>query len=225
MYTILYKKHFCVFFYIILFVFLTQNSLAYTPKVGDFLFQDLNCGTLCEAITDVTYGYDKTQISHVAMIVSVAKNIEVIEASGKNVHVISLQDFLKRSIDKRGRPRVLVGRLKKELADLIPKAINYALSWKGLPYNDSFKSDNKFHTFYCSQLIYDAFMLANNNKPIFAINHMTFRRNGKTLPAWKHYFHKIHFPIPEGVVGTNPGILSRSHSLKIIYSYGELRHI
>lgn len=215
MHLILSKKYCYIF--IIFFIFSVRDCIAYNPKIGDLLFQDLNCGTLCDAITDVTYGYKKTKISHVAMIVSTAKQVLVIEATAKNnVHVTSLQNFLKHS------SIVLVGRLKTEFTSLIPKAVTLALSWQGLPYNKSFKTANKFRTFYCSQLIYDAFMLANNNKPIFAVHRMTFKKNNKFLPAWKNYFQKIRYTIPEGMIGTNPGILSRSYNIKIIYSYGQL---
>lgn len=211
-----------LFLFLILFC-ICQLSYAYRPEIGDLYFQDLNCGQLCDAITDVTYGVDHTEVSHVAMLIQAGKNPEVIEAIGNNVHITSLNIFLNRSLDQNHKPRVLVARLKKPYQNLIPQAIKNAEKWLGKPYNESFTPNNHFESFYCSELIDDAFMLSNNHHPIFEKNIMTFKKNGKTLPAWQAYFQSIHQPIPEGQVGTNPGMLSRAPVLSVIYWYGTLR--
>ncbi|MCF6807706.1 hypothetical protein L3V79_04800 [Thiotrichales bacterium 19S9-12] len=215
------KKAQHLFLFILINFCLVNIASAYIPKAGDLLFQDLNCGVLCNAITDVTYGYHQMQISHVAMVINNKKPIKVIEAIGQNVHLTSLNDFLERSLDKKGKPLVIVGRLKLKYQPLIPKAIEIAKNWQGLPYNDDFTPNNHFQSFYCSQLIYDAFMLANNNEPIFKQHQMTFKQSEKFLPAWKDYFKEIKKPIPEGELGTNPGMLSRSKNIEIIYSYSD----
>ncbi|MDC0535244.1 YiiX/YebB-like N1pC/P60 family cysteine hydrolase [Francisellaceae bacterium] len=196
----------------------------YQPKVGDLLFQDLNCGALCNAITGVTKGYDNSYISHVGMVISAEPKVEVIEAIGDDVHVVSLQQFLDASVNKQGEPRVIVGRLMPEYQHLVPGAVKYALSKIGMPYNETFKPDNDGKTFYCSQLIYDAFKSADDGKPIFKTNKMTFEADGKILSAWKNYFHNLNVKVPEGEVGTNPGMLSRSNIIKIIYNYGGVRY-
>ncbi|MCF6766714.1 hypothetical protein L3V82_13160 [Thiotrichales bacterium 19S3-7] len=204
---------------------LSESAFSYTPKIGDLYFQDLNCGQLCDAITDVTYGIHHTQISHVAMLVQLGKTPYVIEAIADDVHLTSLTQFLKRSVDKNNQPRVLVARLKPPYTKLINQAITNAKLWLGKPYNKDFSPTNHFNKFYCSQLIYDAFLLANNHQPIFKENSMTFKQNGKTLPAWVSYFQSINKPIPQGEKGTNPGMLSRSDKLAIVYQYGNLRKI
>ncbi|TNF67771.1 MAG: hypothetical protein EP298_06770 [Gammaproteobacteria bacterium] len=208
-----------------LLLFIYQIGFTYTPKVGDLYFQDLNCGKLCNAITDVTYGIDNTQISHVAMLIEAGKTPYVIEAIGENVHLTSLQAFLNRSVDSSGKPRVIVMRLKPPYNKLIAKATTQAKKWLNKPYNSDFNPNNHFNEFYCSQLIYDAFLIANNNKPIFKENTMTFKHNGQTLPAWVNYFNSINKPIPEGKKGTNPGMMSRSDKLEVVYQYGSLRSI
>lgn len=198
---------------------------AYQPKVGDLYFQDLNCGELCDAITTSTYGYDNTQVSHVAMLVKAGQHPEVIEATSPTVQQIPLQDFLMRSVDVNGHPRVMVGRLKPQFQPLIPQAVEIAQQWLGLPYNHDFRYHNHQQSFYCSQLVYEAFMDANHGKPIFPLNTMTFKVNGQMLPAWKNYFEQIGEPIPEGHKGTNPGMMSRDDNIEIIYFYGDLRKI
>ncbi len=221
------KSHFSLVAIIaIIFLILSNQAYSYQPQKGDLLFQDLNCGTLCNAITTVTYGYHNTQISHVAMIISTGKNPQVIEAIGDDVHLTALSTFLLRSRDPSGNARVLVGRLKPQYQPLIPEAIKIALKWQGLPYNATFNPDNQFKTFYCSELIYDTFMLANNGKPIFKLNMMTFKQNGKFLPEWVQYFKAQKAHIPEGKSGTNPGMMSRSKAIDIIYSYSnEMRKV
>lgn len=218
-------KIFCHFKFTLILLLISQLAFSYTPKAGDLFFQDLNCGKLCNAITNVTYGYGNTQVSHVGMLVFIKDKPEIIEAIGKSVHLTPLHNFLMRSVDKDNKPRVMVGRLNTQYQPLIKKAISYTLSWQGLPYNDDFSYKNDLKTFYCSQLIYDAFMLSNHNKPIFILNTMTFKQNGQTLPEWQSYFKDINKPIPEGNKGTNPGMMSRSKHLEIIYHYAELRKV
>ncbi len=198
---------------------------AFKLKLGDLLFHDLNCGQLCNAITAVTQGYDHTDISHVAIVVRTGRQSEVIEAIGKTVHATPLNKFLNRSLDKQGRPRVMVGRLTKPYQFLIPQVINYVKAWVGDPYNYSFTPNNHYQSFYCSQLIYAAFKLANHNHAIFLRDKMNFQdpKTGKYLPSWQHYFTSIHQSIPQGEWGTNPGALSRMSNIKIVYFYGKLR--
>jgi hypothetical protein len=52
---------------------------------------------------------------------------------------------------------------------------------------------------------------------------MTFKAPGsdETLPAWREYFAKLGIDVPEGQPGINPGGISRSPVLDIVYSYTE----
>jgi hypothetical protein len=51
---------------------------------------------------------------------------------------------------------------------------------------------------------------------------MTFvdPRTGGTFPIWQEYFAKLGVAIPEGKLGINPGEISRSKVIDIIYNYG-----
>ena len=91
---------------------------------------------------------------------------------------------------------------------------------EGKPYDKVFDINND--DYYCSELIYEIFRRANNNNPLFTLQPMTFKDPGKeqTLPAWEKYFSEFGVPIPEGQAGINPGVISRSQSLTIIYAYG-----
>jgi hypothetical protein len=131
-----------------------------------------------------------------------------------------LQTFLNGSSDERGRPKVVVGRLKPAFYRLIPSAIREAFALKGKPYDKVFAINND--SFYCSELIYEIFLRANNDRPVFALQPMTFKDpdTGATLPAWKQYFSKLGISVPEGELGINPGGISRSSVLSIIYLYG-----
>ena len=199
------------------------------PKVfklekGDLLFQDLNCGALCDGINSTTYGYKNTVVSHVGMVVSTDKTEpEIIEAVSAGVKVTSLDDFLVRSLDKKGHPRVMVGRIDDQTQKLIPSAIKDAMHDLNAPYNATFSPDAK--GFYCSQLITRSFFEANHNTPVFTSHPMNFKTDhpNEFSPAWVHYFSELKQPIPQGKPGNNPGMLSRDPHISIVYFYGDLR--
>ncbi|MEO1945201.1 MAG: YiiX/YebB-like N1pC/P60 family cysteine hydrolase [Candidatus Thioglobus sp.] len=197
-----------------LFSCMLANSYGYSAQAGDLLFQDIKCGALCQAI-DATGRKHATHLSHIAMMVN---HDAVIEAIGADVHLTKLQTFLHRSTDSNNRPLVIVGRLKPQYRKFIAPAVLAALSWQAKPYNYSFKYNNNFKRFYCSQLIYDAFALAAN-KPLFKLIHMRFDQNEAALSAWTKYFQKIHKKIPEGELGTNPNSILASKKIDIIYKY------
>ena len=54
-------------------------------KAGDLLFQDLDCGPMCDAIEAVTEGAQGKDFSHCAMVVKVQDSLKVLEAMGKGV--------------------------------------------------------------------------------------------------------------------------------------------
>lgn len=188
---------------------------AFTPQSGDLFFQDLQRGEICEAIAKVTEQPHRLKISHVALAIDEHR---VIEAIDKCVSIISIEQFLTRNGQVK-HPKVIVGRLLPQYRYLIPNAVCKVIKWKGLPYNDSFTSKNRYKSFYCSQLVCDAFTEANNGKPLFELKPMTFKKNGATLTEWVNYFEAIKKPIPENELGSNPGMLSHSPKIKIIYQY------
>lgn len=202
------------------------KSQVFKLEVGDLLFQDLDCGVLCDGIGQVTYGVNKTYVSHVGIVETISgKEPIVIEASDKGVVETPLHTFLARSHDANRHSMVMVGRLVPKYQDLIPNAIKYAKQQLGKPYNASFSPDTEDQSFYCSQLVYSAFASANLNNSIFAQNQMNFNDliSGQITPAWKEYFAQLKAAPPQGKPGTNPGMMSRESAIRIVYRYGNLR--
>ena len=155
-------------------------------QTGDLIFQNLDCGPLCDAIEEVTQGFDGHKFSHIGLVYFRGDTTYVIEAMGSGVRIVTLSDFKKRSSHK-----LYIGRLKQEYQKLIPKAISYSIASLGIVYDDAFLYKN--NKYYCSELIYDAFMKANNNQPFFQLEPMTFKQPGtKTyFPVWVDYYGKV----------------------------------
>ncbi len=211
------------FFILIFLVFSCKNQEnKFEFQNGDLLFQDLDCGPLCDAIEDVTCGYDGHRISHVGIVDISQDSVFVIEAIGKGVVKTPVNFFLNRSHDSHGNPKVIVGRLNDSLQKLIPKALFYAKQYMGKSYDEKFEMNDS--AFYCSELIYRIFYLANNNHPIFHLQPMSFCLPNSTtvFPVWQAYFKKLHMNVPEGKPGCNPAAFYRSKLLEIIHQYGKM---
>ncbi len=196
-----------------------KNSFTITE--GDLFFQDIDCGQLCDAIEKVTTGFNGANLSHVGII---AKNNDsnfiVIEAVSDGVQATPLQTFLNRSFDVNNQPKVIVGRLKPPFRFLIPLAIKEAIALQGKPYDKVFAIDN--NRYYCSELIYEIFLRANGNKPVFKLQPMTFAEpdTEEIMLVWKEYFAELDVPVPQGQLGINPGGISCSPALTIVHIYG-----
>ena len=86
------------------------------------------------------------------------------------------------------------------------------------------KYDNVFilnnNRYYCSELIYEFFEESN----IFELKPMTFinPNTNDTLETWKNYYKNLQTEIPEGKLGINPGIMSKSKKIDIIHQFGVL---
>jgi len=183
---------------------------------GDILFQDLNCGELCDAIEAVTEGIDNKDFSHCALVIKDNGETKVIEAIGSKVQVNSLNDFLARSGDSTELKNITIGRIKRNYKSIIPEAVDFAKKQIGQPYDDEFILDNG--SWYCSELIYESFKKANKGKEVFELNPMTYRNpeNKEFFPAWIKYYEALQKDIPEGKAGINPGLISRSKNIRII---------
>src|ERR1700748_2332311 len=110
-----------------------QTLTAKDLQPGDLIFQNLDCGPMCDAIEAVTEGVDGQDFSHVAMICKKGDSLVVIEAIGKGVHYTSFTDFAKRTPNK-----MYVGRVKPMYKKMIGKAETFAEKQIGVPYDDAF---------------------------------------------------------------------------------------
>ena len=193
------------------------NQTSFKLKSGDLLLQDLDSSPLCDAIEKVTSGFNNLNFSHIGILKIINGEKYVLEAFINGVDTIPLDSFLNRSLNEKNNPKVLVGRLKNEYAQLIPKALELGMNLIGSEYDDEFKINNG--KFYCSELIYDIFLKANNQKSIFNLQPMTYQYNGEFMAIWIDYFNNLEIPIPENEPGINPGGISLSKKINIIYNY------
>ncbi|WP_293051193.1 YiiX/YebB-like N1pC/P60 family cysteine hydrolase [Paludibacter sp.] len=211
-------KRFTAFQIVFLIIFITgscfaqQTNFATLVKEGDIVFQHLNGGELGRAIDKVTQGYRGRDYNHCGLVVRVGDSLKVVEAIGKNVHLTAIKEFEGRCAVSN----LLIGRLKPKYSSLITKAEKAALAYQGVSYDDYFEMDNG--RLYCSELIYEAFKIANDGKPFFVLKPMTFKDpdTGKLFPSWVDYYKNLNFSIPQGKPGINPGLLSCSSRLIII---------
>lgn len=181
-------------------------------KTGDLLFQDLDCGDLCDAIEQVTQSYRGRHFSHIGLVSVEGDSTYIIEAIGTTVHRTPIFDFVNRNNNE-----LLLGRVKRRYRKIATNAVNFALQQLGLPYDDIFLYNNG--KYYCSELIYDAFRSANRDKDFFSLAPMTFMQpNSKSFfPVWVDYYQNLSAPIPEGMAGINPGGISLSAKLTMYY--------
>lgn len=200
---------------------LAFGQTSFKLQNGDLLFQDLDCGGLCDAIESVTQGYKDSRFSHVGIVrISEKGQPEVLEAIGKNVHYTPLQTFLDRQLDANKKPKVAVGRFTKEYQGLIPGALKQGELLVGKPYDDVFAMNND--AYYCSELIYEMFKAANRQQPVFELQPMTYATPGteQIMPVWETYFKELNKKVPQGEPGLNPGGISCSNKLEIFFPYG-----
>lgn len=197
----------------------TQSYNGFIFRNGDLLFQDLDCGELCDAIEKVTHGAEGKNFSHIGLIYKRADSVFVIEAIGKDVHLTPVLDFINRNKDSAGNPKVVVGRLKPRYRHLNHQAVGFAFHQRTTPYDDAFLYNNG--KYYCSEMIYDAYKFANKGKPFFQLFPMTFKdpSTAKTFPAWVKYYDELKMEVPEGKPGCNPGGISTSDKIVIVKSF------
>lgn len=183
---------------------------------GDLIFQDLDC-TLCEAIEQVTYGYDHYNFSHVGIVKRSRDSIWVGEAISEGVQWTPLENFVQRA-EKNETPQLLVMRLNAKYQDRIPEALQFIDEKVGTAYDDQYiYGDDRY---YCSELLHDAFALSD--PPLFTLEPMTFKTADGSVfhPAWVDYYRALGAEIPEGQPGINPGGMSTSSHLVPIFFSG-----
>lgn len=203
-------------YFYLLFTILISCTKNFKLQEGDLLFQDLDSSPLCDAIELVTPGYNGANFSHIGLVVLDNDTLKVLEAIPPKVMITNLDDFINRSFDKNGNPKVIVGRLKKEFTNSINNAVSYSKSKLEITYDEVFLINNE--TYYCSELIFEAF----EKDSIFQLKPMTFLhpKTKDTLKVWKEYYSDLNTNIPEGNPGINPGIMSLSNKIEMVHFYG-----
>jgi len=187
-------------------VFGQKNDL----KNGDLLFINVNCGAMCDAINAVTEGFEGNDFNHVGMVYSDNNNdFFVYEAISKGVVKTPLNDFLKRT------NIVYKGTIKAPFQHLIPLAAAFCEEQLGVPYDADFLYDNG--KYYCSELLYDAFLYANKDEAFFQLLPMTYKEpdSDEFFPVWTDHFKKQGIEIPEGLPGCNPGGMSLDEKVEM----------
>lgn len=207
---------------ITLFSDLSGKEDHFELKDGDLIFQESCDGAMGEAIKDVTSGAAGYNFTHVGIVwidPVDSDRVYVIEATHPKVCITPLNEYLNPS-DKECPPRSVVGRMKAFFQPLIPQAIAEAKKLIGKDYDDAFDLNND--QYYCSELIYDVLLKANNNVAVFPLNLMTFKSKdtGEYSPNWVEHFERLGVSIPEGEWGINPGAMSKQTDIiDIVYYY------
>ncbi|MDR0421151.1 MAG: hypothetical protein LBH30_06870 [Prevotellaceae bacterium] len=206
-----------IILFIVLFVCTANVFAQFKLQSGDLLFQAGKSTSLADAIAEVTSGIDSVNYTHVGIVSVENDKIFVIEATTPKVRKVSIDTFLNDARKINGKPIVAAGRLQSKYFDIIPQAIKNAETYLGKPYDYVYSPDND--EYYCSELVYLAFK-NKRGKPIFKAKKMTFcDEQGNMTATWIKHFEKYNAPIPEGRKGTNPGDMSKSKEITILYRY------
>lgn len=191
---------------------LSAQNIQSKLKEGDLVFQDLDCGPLCDAIEAVTEGYKQRDFSHVAIIIKENGRLRAIEAIGTEVRTISIDSLFQRTPNEN---KYLVMRLNEEYLSRSKNISKKSLQYLGKKYDDRFIMNND--SLYCSELVYEVYNTAIKSQ-IFDLQAMTYKEPGtdKYFDAWVEYYKSLKSFIPEGMPGINPGLISRSPYLRIV---------
>ncbi len=198
----------------------TANIITDDLLPGDLLFQ-LRCGGEAEwVISRLFAGRNGMAINHVAIYDG---DGQVVEAVMPEVRKTSMDEFVQNSVlDNHGRPCVLVCRVLADHVRLVAQALTFAEDAVAHTYDHHYS--NSKHSWYCSELIIDAFRHANGGEFLFEETPMSFRDmdSGELIPFWVDHYRLIGQPVPEGEPGSHPALLSCSDDIRTIKVMGML---
>ena len=200
-------------------VILSCGDSDFKIRPGDLLFQQWDGTSFAEAINKVTHGRDNIDYAHVGLVVEDEGKLWVLEAiQTEGVTLTPLDTFLYASTTESGLPRVSVGRLQADYSEAIPDILNWAQGKLDYAYDTLFVYGND--RYYCSELLLDAFN-SQTGEEVFSLASMTFKdpESKEFFSVWVKYFAELNKPIPEGMPGINPGLMSRSEKLDIVHHY------
>jgi len=202
-----------VFLVLTVFAYSQENNIflnAKTCKNGDFVFVSGNTSSFDDAIVSVTKNKENIDFSHVGLLHCTDSGLFIIEAVTKGVSHTPLDTFL----HKNSNSIIKIARLKTEYQQYIHDAIANALVRLGKKYDFAFDLEND--TYYCSELLYVAFVEASGDSLFFETPPMTFKdmATNKFHHYWITYFEALNIDIPEGKLGLNPNGMSLSEKLE-----------
>ncbi len=173
-------------------------------QTGDLIFQDLDCGELCDAIEEVTeaqFHVKGPALSHVGIVIKQDGDTSLLEAYGGKVTLTPLKDVLARK--QNNQPRIVRATALKGLpSDFGERLKAIEKEYLGVPYDDVFAWDNR--RYYCSELVADIFNRIVGRE-YFAPAPMSFGANDSPAhEVWLKYFTAHGVPIPDGQIGISP---------------------
>lgn len=172
---------------------------------------------LSNAIASVTHGINQSNITHVAILHRQDGHTYALEASGQHgVWLNPINDFISHTEKTpEGLPMIIVGRLHDR--SNINASVQKALTYLGRPYDDLYSPTDS--AIYCSELVQLSYT-DNTGRHVFPQQPMSFHDStGKVTPFWTEYYQRRGLDVPEGEPGTNPGGISRSEALRVVYSF------
>lgn len=196
-----------------------QNWKKFKYESGDLLFQEYDCGEICDALRKVGSPLNGKLYTHVGLAYVVGDSVYVIEAIDKDVHITPLYRFMARSVDERGRSKVTVARVTATYQNLAGRAVGFALEKRGIPYDHDYTYDNG--KYFSSELIFDAYKTAHNGKALFDSESMSFRdpATGKLNSIWENYYREIGVGIPEGKSAPSPVQIASDENVEVVESF------
>lgn len=185
-------------------------------RAGDLVFYSRSptSSEFCDAVEKVI---PENSYFHVALVVS--ESGDVVEATPDGVKLRSLRDSILNNA-----PGILEILEILDCQNLnsknspIQKAIDFCRSKVGLPYNDLFTGNllnsKGQESYYCSQLITEAFKDAEMSWPSHSLNFKD--SEGNLIEFWTEYFRKRGVSqVPQGEPGSHPAQLRRSSVLAL----------
>jgi hypothetical protein len=179
----------------------------YEPQEGDVIFQSLPFSRLVNAIEGAT----RSPYSHCGIVAKENDRWVVHEAFGA-VGATPLRTFL-----KRGRNEAFdVYRWRPEFQRHVPQVLAEVRNYRGRPYDERYRLDDKAAAIYCSELIYLAYRAASHEPPGKLVTLGELR--------WQPYVDLIErierAPPPLDREIITPRNLAAAEQLERIYSYG-----
>lgn len=186
----------------------TENPSPFDDlNSGDFVFLDLDCGEICDAIENVTLEQFKVsgpRLSHVGLIDRDSSGeLFVLEAwPVGGVHRLKLSEFLGRVTGAENEPGgYYFGRVHPAFRSKAVKALNVVKAEIGKPYDNIFSLGSD--SFYCSELVW--FGWRKVKKDLFSLRPMFFGEpDSKDYETWKLYYEKLNLRVPSGDFGLSP---------------------